>query len=584
MKTGDPFSVFFDIKGKTVKMTDFEILQNAEYLLELALCKANNFDDAQDLVQETMLAGIRAVQEGSDVQNTKAFLTGILNHKFTDKLRQKYSKPVLFYGFLPDFQSEEKSAEDVIVDKEEEENIRRSLSELSKIYREVLVKHFIHGKSVKQIAAELNINENTVKSRLNSARQTVKQRMEKLEMEKFEQQSYEPKKLDIWVYGEIDEKNPFDVNDDKHLIHQNILLLAYEKPVTVTELSQALGISTAYIEPIVQELIDDDFMKRVGDKVYTSFIIYKNEDIVEIVEKDKAVARENYRELWADIEKVFEEIKAQEFFKKYSKSQKEAFLHFNAVFILQQIARELKARKFGTLDVMELHHESGWYGYAFGHEEKTDEKIDWSEKGQVLFQMNGPHGVIAGPGSYKNLEQLMFLAYEVNSGRTFGAFSKLSDMEMLKIMYSVYSGNEDDIPLINQKFFQDEVMEKVCSARLFERTENKSADKNAAAGSENRLTLGIPVLEKEAWEWWDSLLEKTVPALSGKYSEKLEPLYETGVKLPKHLKDVPEYMRYQENATHFTMAVIFYAQWNGLYLTGRDFQKDPIPAMIMMCK
>ena len=32
-------------------------------------------------------------------------------------------------------------------------------------------------------------------------------------------------------------------------------------------------------------------------------------------------------------------------------------------------------------------------------------------------------------------------------------------------------------------------------------------------------------------------------------------------------------MRYQENGSYFPMAVIFYAQWNGMYLTGRDFQE-----------
>ena len=58
----------------------------------------------------------------------------------------------------------------------------------------------------------------------------------------------------------------------------NLLILAYEKPVTLTELSKAIGISTTYIEPIAQRLVDGQLMKKVADKVYTDFIIYTESD------------------------------------------------------------------------------------------------------------------------------------------------------------------------------------------------------------------------------------------------------------------------------------------------------------------
>ncbi len=56
---------------------------------------------------------------------------------------------------------------------------------------------------------------------------------------------------------------------------QNVLILAYEKPVTETELAKALGTPTAFIEPIIEKMIAGELMKRTDSgKVYTDFIIY----------------------------------------------------------------------------------------------------------------------------------------------------------------------------------------------------------------------------------------------------------------------------------------------------------------------
>ena len=73
----------------------------------------------------------------------------------------------------------------VKVENEEREKVRSFIAQLSKNYREVLVRHFIHGQNLQSIAEELDINTNTVKSRLNAARMNLKSQMEKKEMEKF---------------------------------------------------------------------------------------------------------------------------------------------------------------------------------------------------------------------------------------------------------------------------------------------------------------------------------------------------------------------------------------------------------------
>ena len=75
-----------------------------EYLLKLALSKTNNFEQAEDLVSETLISAIVALKNGTKIENPKTYLSGILNHKFNDFLRSKYSKPVISYGVIPDFE------------------------------------------------------------------------------------------------------------------------------------------------------------------------------------------------------------------------------------------------------------------------------------------------------------------------------------------------------------------------------------------------------------------------------------------------------------------------------------------------
>lgn len=135
-------------------MKEQDLFGYAGYLLSLALKKADNFEQAEDLVSETLMSALVSLRGGRKIENPKSYLSAILNHKFNDFLRSKYSRPTVSYGVVPkyDFASKEISAVDNLIQKEEEENVRRIISQLSEKYREVLVRHFIHGQNVGDIA------------------------------------------------------------------------------------------------------------------------------------------------------------------------------------------------------------------------------------------------------------------------------------------------------------------------------------------------------------------------------------------------------------------------------------------------
>ena len=131
-----------------------EMLAQADYLMHIAVSKCDSWEDAQDLVQETILDGLHAIRKGVDINNARNWLCTVLNRKYYDLLREKYRKPLEFYGMDFDVAMEEVNNQATDVDEDgltEEENLRRSVAHLTKLYREIVVRHYFHGQEVKKM-------------------------------------------------------------------------------------------------------------------------------------------------------------------------------------------------------------------------------------------------------------------------------------------------------------------------------------------------------------------------------------------------------------------------------------------------
>src|ERR1700746_3503015 len=71
--------------GKHTASEDIET--HREYLFQSALGRLRNREQAKDAVQETFLAALTNVGKFSGNSTEKTWLTGILNHKVCDQLR-----------------------------------------------------------------------------------------------------------------------------------------------------------------------------------------------------------------------------------------------------------------------------------------------------------------------------------------------------------------------------------------------------------------------------------------------------------------------------------------------------------------
>ena len=290
------------------------ITPHLEYLMSVALSKCGNFTDAQDLVQETALAALKSTEKGEAIEHPRAWLTTVMTRRYYDMLRRKYQLPTVAIGADFDI-AYEGDTESAIINREEAEDLRREVAYLATSYRTVIVWHYFKNKSVKEIAAALDIPVGTVKSRLDFGRKQIKKGFDT--MEKYKANSYEPQSLALGVNGECGLNNqPFCLVEDD-ILAQNLLILAYENPLHITELSKAIGVATAYVEPIVQRLLDGDLMKRTGDgKMYTNFIIYHAGDWVKHIKEQEAFA-ENYADAYINnLEEAINELKATDFYSR----------------------------------------------------------------------------------------------------------------------------------------------------------------------------------------------------------------------------------------------------------------------------
>ncbi|HJZ81082.1 MAG TPA: sigma-70 family RNA polymerase sigma factor [Pyrinomonadaceae bacterium] len=148
----------------------------------------NDYDGAVDLAQETFMRVYRAAGR---YQTTHAFSTYIYriatNLAISELRKRKRRRLVSLTGLVTstdgdevrDFDApDEKPLQDTsLVDTERRRVVKRAISTLPEKYRAPLVLRDVEGKSYDEIAEILRTSEGTVKSRINRARNFLREKM-----------------------------------------------------------------------------------------------------------------------------------------------------------------------------------------------------------------------------------------------------------------------------------------------------------------------------------------------------------------------------------------------------------------------
>ena len=145
-------------------------------LYHYARCLANDRAEAEDLVQETYLKGLRGFASFAAGTNFRAWIFRILRNTFLTSRSGLRAVPAIS---IDEERFEEQAIDNVTPETEfmqrrNRESLRRAIEQLPLPFREVLLLSDVENMSYKEIAETLSIPIGTVNSRLIRARQKVR--------------------------------------------------------------------------------------------------------------------------------------------------------------------------------------------------------------------------------------------------------------------------------------------------------------------------------------------------------------------------------------------------------------------------
>lgn len=150
-------------------------------VFNIALRMVGNREDAEDISQESFIKAYNSLSSFRGDSSFSSWLFRIVSNTCLDHLRKQKNRQTLSISTENedeeteefDIADESFSPEEILEKKLTRESIQQGLNELSTEHRAVLVLRELQGLSYDEIAAALNIESGTVKSRIARARKKL---------------------------------------------------------------------------------------------------------------------------------------------------------------------------------------------------------------------------------------------------------------------------------------------------------------------------------------------------------------------------------------------------------------------------
>lgn len=243
-------------------------------IFAFALKKTMNREDAEDLSQDIVFELLRSARSLRDFEAFHGWLWSVARNTWKRWINKKNKLNQELYDGVNMFLVDTAPGfEDTLILREDINSLRREIALLSQIKREVTVLYYIENKSCEEISNMLHISKGMVKQHLFKARKNLKEGMDM--DRKFGEKSYNPKDFVFGFWGEL---GTVYYKMFERKLPKNIVISAYEKPVSIEEISIDTGIPGPYLEDELKILLDGDVLIRNKEGKYqTNFIIILKE-------------------------------------------------------------------------------------------------------------------------------------------------------------------------------------------------------------------------------------------------------------------------------------------------------------------
>ncbi len=330
-----------------------------------AWCLARLYDkaEAEDLAQDIILAVLKSVGRLEQEEAFFGYLWRTAENIFRAHLRKKQPENLelddRYCGFYFTTLEEE------VIQFEQIQLLRRELSLLSTQYREVTVRYYIYGKSCSEISSELGISVEMVKYYLFKTRKILKEGIGMTR--EFGEKSYNPQtfRMDYWGNWETDFGNQIYWQLFERRLPGNILLAAYNKPVTITELSVELGVAVVYLEDELQILEKHEFIKKISDKYQTNIVIFTKDYEKRALEKFQPIYQKAAKQVYRQVKDLLPELKKLKFYGNHYDENRLKWLFCNLVLFWALVKCENENKeKFGNYPLLS----NGSHGFILGYD------------------------------------------------------------------------------------------------------------------------------------------------------------------------------------------------------------------------
>ncbi len=534
-----------------------EIIQYYDYLIRLAVSKTNSRTDAEDLVGDTMLAAFAYMHRGGTIEYPKTWLTNTLYHKYNDNLRKKYRTPVTLC-LDEGIDTAEKKDEEYL-SSEEAARVRKELNYLGFITREVLIRFYFGNQSVSDIAKGLKIPEGTVKSRLFVGRNQMKKGLESMET----RENYLPGQLCLSFGGSEGLRGEPRSLVEGDLIAQNLLILAYEKPIAISDLAKAISIPAAYIEPIVKKLVDGELMIQTeSGKVYTDFIIVKPQNSLKNFKPQLDFTHKHFETIWCIIENMSQKIAQMSFVQNMGKEERTKLDRYAVLKALQDF-QHFGTDKIQVPNFPKRKDGGRWFAQAIAFDAGYNMK-KYNET--MEYAIHGGHRTTEAltAGGTRRVRLYEFDTTLWDSPHRYGFDYELYFKYIIPLLWCLYA----DIPIEERVGF-DIPNELISYMPTLEAL-------GLIGNTKNKPCVKIPVLKKEEYEEICAVIKNATDKIKSAIGREFTSFIASmKTSAPKHLTSVPELFRYHEATKYFVMSIVREAYNKGLHLKDVEYCCPP---------
>lgn len=288
-----------------------------EYVHELygfALNKTGNPDEAEELSARIIAEVYEVLVKRENIANVNGYIYKIAHNVWARYIDAK-SKSRCFerwigtdgtnnFEYIPserDFAEEFQRSEQYGL-------LRREIAYLSKIQRDIVIRHYYRHEKVKDIAAAMGLPDGTVKWHLSCTRKELIINMDKIRtIGNLGVQPIRFSSMGHWGHpGARGDTAAFLAKT----ITQNIAYAAYYKPSTIKEIAEEIGVNPIFVEDEVATLEEYGYMDKLADGKYRT-------NIRIFIPSDEA------NSIYREIDKKYTELFAEKFVIPYLESVKE---------------------------------------------------------------------------------------------------------------------------------------------------------------------------------------------------------------------------------------------------------------------